>query len=233
MRGRKKTMLLTVIAVATLLVAVVGATFAYFSLSTSGGSSTTATISTPKVGKAVISSIQPSLKLTLTAANMAKDKAGTTYYATKSGNNSESPVDVPITQVTLSGAQDGAKYSCVTNVSVNVDESAKDMLESLKEGWAKLVLKGTSVNDDEQTIDLFEFKTLEEPKTFTGTAEVTATSSESVTQNILSAQLSFANIEDSGEVLNSGNQNDIAGKTLTVNITVTGGTCTLLDSSVS
>ena len=225
-------MLLTVIAVATLLVAVVGATFAYFSLQAESSSSTNVTVSTPKVGEALISAIKPSLTLNLTAQDMAKDKAGTTYYATESETNSESPTDVDITQVTLSNAQDGAKYSCVTNVSVSVDENTKSMLEHLEEGWAKLVLKGTGVGESE-TIDLSEFKNAEGPKQYTGTAVVTATSSASVTENILKAQLSFTNINDSGEILNSGIQNDIAGTELKVNITVTGGTCTLLDNSAS
>ena len=66
MENRKNTILLTVIAVATLLVAVVGATFAFF---TASGSSTTkgdVTVSTGTAGSSTFG--------TLTAINIYADK---------------------------------------------------------------------------------------------------------------------------------------------------------------
>ena len=81
---KKNTMLLTVIAVATLLVAVVGATFAYFSLSvTNNSSATTASVSTGKVGKVTIASTQnTALTLTVTGADMADPgETDVKYYA--------------------------------------------------------------------------------------------------------------------------------------------------------
>ena len=224
---KKNTMLLTVIAVATLLVAVVGATFAYFSLSTTGGSNTTATISTPKVGQALISTKQNSLLLTLTAQDMDKSKAGTTYYASTTGVTPGSATPIPIAEVTLSGAQDTAKYSCTTTVTVTADKSdsfddVPNMLSSLEKGWAKLSLSG-SVTADIDIADLKDTNTREE----TGTYELEVSSAGSVTKDILSAVLSFTNTADTEEVPNSGNQNAVAGKTLKVKVEVKEGTCTL------
>ncbi len=221
---KKNTMLLTVIAVATLLVAVVGATFAYFSLSTTGGSNTTATISTPKVGQALISTKQESLQLTLTAQDMDKSKAGTTYYASTDGATKDSATPIPIAEVTLSEAQDTAKYSCTTTVKVTADNTEEDtnMLSSLEKGWAKLTLGG-SVTADIDIADLKDTNTREE----TGTYELEVSSAGSVTKDILSAVLSFTNTADTEEVPNSGNQNAVAGKTLKVKVEVKEGTCTL------
>ncbi len=224
---KKNTLLLTVIAVATLLVAVVGATFAYFSLSTTGGSNTTATISTPKIGQATITTKEPTLLLTLTAQDMDKSKAGTTYYASKDGITPGSATAIPIAQVTLSGAQDTAKYSCTTTVTVTADKSdsfddVPNMLSSLKQGWAKLTLSG-SVN---KTIDIADLKETN-TQTETGTYTLDVSTTGSVTQDILKAVLSFTNTADTELNNGDGNQNDVAGKTLKVKVEVKEGTCTL------
>ena len=226
---KKNTLLLTVIAVATLLVAVVGATFAYFSLTTSGGSSTEATISTPKVGEAVISAKASALQLSLTAQDMDKTNAGTIYYASVSGTDKNNSSEIPIAQVALSNAQDTAKYTCTTTVKVTADNTEKfegdvpNMLSSLEKGWAKLTLSG-SVN---QTIDIADLKETNTKEFSDGTYELEVSSAGAVTQDILSAVLSFTNTDDTGEVAGSGNQNAVAGKTLKVKVEVTGGTCTL------
>ncbi len=222
---KKNTLLLTVIAVATLLVAVVGATFAYFSLSTGGDSSTTATISTPKVGTALITAKADALQLSLTAQDMDKTNAGTTYYASVSGTDKKNSTAIPIAQVALSNAQDTAKYSCTTTVTVTADNADEDtnMLSSLQQGWAKLTLSG-SVNEE---IDIANLKT-DNTKTFENapyTLEVS--SAGSVTKDILSAVLSFKNTADAEEMAGSGNQNAVAGKTLKVKVQVKEGTCTL------
>ena len=79
---KKNTMLLTVIAVATLLVAVVGATFAYFSITATGTGETSATISAQKIGTATISTVEDNktLTLSLTADDMAFSNANTKYF---------------------------------------------------------------------------------------------------------------------------------------------------------
>ena len=75
---KKNTMLLTVIAVATLLVAVVGATFAYFSVSNSTVTGTTVDATVSQVGTVTLSG-GADLDLTVTAADMAQSAAPATY----------------------------------------------------------------------------------------------------------------------------------------------------------
>ncbi len=95
---KKNTMLLTVIAVATLLVAVVGATFAYFSIVSGTGGSTKTDFqgqveSTDDVGLATLKGGTANLYMYLTAADMSKANAGDagkSYWATTTVNNNES-----------------------------------------------------------------------------------------------------------------------------------------------
>ena len=78
---KKNTMLLTVIAVATLLVAVVGATFAYFTVSQSEAQQTVVTgnVGGDKIGTITLTGGQP-LFLEVSAAEMAITAKGTDYY---------------------------------------------------------------------------------------------------------------------------------------------------------
>ncbi len=127
---KKNTMLLTVIAVATLLVAVVGATFAYFSISANKDSATskiTGSTENAEVGGVVLTGDQ-SLKLTLTAEHMATAKQGTTYYASKNGVPVESTeqdskvnkLDVGV--ASLTGGSAGVVYYCTANYKVTYSE---------------------------------------------------------------------------------------------------------------
>ncbi len=213
----KNTMLLTVIAVATLLVAVVGATFAYFSLSAESESSTTGTITTPKIGTATITPGATKLYLTLTPENMSDTNKGKTYYATTEQSGiGGTATPIAIAGAKLEGAQNEDEYSCKTTVKVTAEGT---MLEQLESGWAKLSLTGsgaTSASD----IDLSSLKDSGDGETYTGTATLTAGADGSVTVNdIVSAVLSFNNT--------TAEQNNVAGKSLTVNIEITGGECTL------
>ena len=218
-------MLLTVIAVATLLVAVVGATFAYFSLTATGESKTTGTITTPKIGTATITGENNTLTLNLTAEDMVKGVGDKIYYASASGDSNKTTGNaINIAKVDLKGAQENAEYSCKTTVTVSVSGTMKD---SLQAGWATLKLTGSGATEpDASNIDIKDIVT--SGGTYTGTAVVKATTAGqspdtdgySGTANILSAVLSFTNKVDAP-------QNDVAGKTLTVTINVTGGECTL------
>lgn len=79
---KKNTMLLTVIAIATLLVAVVGATFAYFSVTaTNNATATTASGSATSSGSITLTTDTTALLINLDATHMAFAAAGTTYFA--------------------------------------------------------------------------------------------------------------------------------------------------------
>lgn len=75
---KKNTVLLTVIAIATLLVAVVGATFAYFSASVTNDDKTTVTATTAKANDVFSYTAANEIKLEgITNTNMAQAQAGT------------------------------------------------------------------------------------------------------------------------------------------------------------
>lgn len=116
---KKNTMLLTVIAVATLLVAVVGATFAYFTASNSATGATNVTTTTEKVGAVVVSNPTGSMHLNLTAAQMAIDTKGTSYYATNAEDKySATAVNAPIAKLEATGGVDSTEYTVSFNIDV-------------------------------------------------------------------------------------------------------------------
>ena len=75
---KKNTILLTAIAVGTLLVVVVGATYAYFAVSSSDSENTTVDANVEGVGSVALSGGAEITK-TISAADMAKSKAPSTY----------------------------------------------------------------------------------------------------------------------------------------------------------
>ncbi len=165
-------MLLTVIAVATLLVAVVGATFAYFSLSVSGSAqTTTANVSTGKVGTVTYSSENTALYLGVSASDMDKSVGDKTYYAgtvaptLNEFKHTDSPAAITLSKVALSGADVGDTYTCDATLDITV---AGLEASNLKTGWMELTLGGAlldGVSDLEEPIDLYDWLTENETKT--------------------------------------------------------------------
>ncbi len=148
---KKNTLLLTVIAVATLLVAVVGATFAYFSLTTSTEDATiTGTVTAVDAGTATIINGEQYLTLSLTAEDMAKQGEDTPYYAvagqTDTLGEHGTSVPIDISKANYSGGASGTTYKCPVRVTVTADG---DMItkNTLKEGWVSLDLYGEAVSN--------------------------------------------------------------------------------------
>jgi len=136
---KKNTMLLTVIAVATLLVAVVGATFAYFTASNTATGSTTATVTTQAVGAVTIANVDAELHLNLTAAQMAVDAAGTSYWATKDSEKDLAAAqdDAVIARMNATGVA-GTVYDCEFTLNIGKDSNIQaddaDLVFTLDEG---------------------------------------------------------------------------------------------------
>ncbi len=86
---KKNTMLLTVIAVATLLVAVVGATFAYFSITASGNSTTVVNTQTQKLPTITMTEGKSTFGISVTASDMAMNNVGP-RWAMNTGDESAS-----------------------------------------------------------------------------------------------------------------------------------------------
>ena len=146
---KKNTMLLTVIAVATLLVAVVGATFAYFSITATGNGETSATISAQKIGTVTISTVEnnKTLKLSLTADDMALSNANTKYYATPNGTgDKKKDTKYDIANITYTGGEDGVSYDCPVDVEISASGSMVTPPSLLQEGWSSIDLYGDAVS---------------------------------------------------------------------------------------
>ena len=120
---RKNTMLLTVIAVATLLVAVVGATFAYYSVTSGTDTSSTAlTTTTQKVGTVTLTNKQENLYLNVTAEQMSLLNKNKSWYSTTTAGDAlaeaNKVTDTVLAEFKLTGADAGDKYECVFNWSL-------------------------------------------------------------------------------------------------------------------
>ena len=91
--NKKKTMILTIVAVSCLLIVVFGATYAYFQvLATNNVTGTNTRGQTDTMPKGTLVTNITALKINLDADLMSEEKAGVTYYATESG--------VPVTSAT-------------------------------------------------------------------------------------------------------------------------------------
>jgi len=141
----KKKITLTIISVATLVVLVLSATFAYFRATTSSsGTTTKVTASAEEVGSIALTNPTPELHLNLSASDMAQDNLGV-YYATDDENKSydEEAIARDIAVATLSGGSATANYECTTTISVEVSEN---MASVLKEGDAYIQFGGALTN---------------------------------------------------------------------------------------
>lgn len=92
------TIMLTVVAIATLLVAVVGATFAYFSANTkdAGAGKATVTVNTAEAADIFLTEGNSSVSVNVTADKM-QQAAGSNDYASKITNEEDSTLTVKLT----------------------------------------------------------------------------------------------------------------------------------------
>ncbi len=154
---KKNTMLLTVIAVATLLVAVVGATFAYFTAVNVDNASTTAATTVEDVGLVSLSSGQ-ALHLDVTAEDFSKAAAGengVTYYAQPAAGRAESASNDEVLAITVEGGSDTAVYECSFDLAVTTTGTATGTTEFPAVVEKDLVLTlGGSFNDLNGSYDM-------------------------------------------------------------------------------
>ena len=215
---KKNTMLLTVIAVATLLVAVVGATFAYFSLTVGGNATTTkATVTTSSPGLISMTGTEETLELKLTAAEMAQaEGAYGKYYAlnatdkAQAGDNvysKEKAKNYNIAKFTLSDGADNVKYTCGYKVTITATQDLTELLQEekqLKSGDMKVIIAGDGISQGEVDLSTLVNNTT----SMTGSVELKSTAAE----KYVTADLYLENRQDE--------QNYLADKTLGVTISV-------------
>ena len=193
---KKNTILLTVIAVATLLIAVVGATFAYFTAGqTNAGGTTTVTATSESVGSVTLTNETENLHLTLSASDMAQNNLGV-YWATDVADANYDEVMTPrnIATATLTGGSETAKYECTATINVDLEGT---MAESLVAGDAYVQFGGLLT----ERIQLSKVK--DEGYQVTFQLDGTTTKSQSVTAAIA--------IENK-----NAEQNRLQGKTLEI-----------------
>jgi len=119
----RKTMVLTVIAIVTLSLLVIAATFAYFQAMNSASGSTTVTTQNETIGSVIVTNPTESLYLKLSAYDMQENKKNTSYYATPLKNTegstySTGKVNNVISNYEISGGADDTVYSCSYKLSV-------------------------------------------------------------------------------------------------------------------
>lgn len=214
MFDKKNTMILTIVAVATLLVAVIGASFAYFSLSVGGTASTTANVTTANPGNITIDGTEETISLHVTAANMSLANAGKTYYATESGSVSETDTPITIATAKLTGGDANASYTCDYTIEVK----STTQLTNVKNGDIFIKFAGDGISTD-GTIDL---------------STLTQSGSSGYIKNVngkftLEGAEANKDLKASLYIVNkngdAGDQNYLAGQTISITITVTGKTC--------
>ena len=123
---KKNTMLLTVIAVATLLVAVVGATFAFFTATNEAKGTTTVSATTEKVGAVTVNNPTTAMHIKLNAKEMSVDTKGANYYATLTKEGAADYAATweyqPISQVSVADSESTTTYNCYYKLNVTAVE---------------------------------------------------------------------------------------------------------------
>lgn len=205
---RKNTMLLTVIAVATLLVAVVGATFAYYSVQNGANNSTTAiNTTTGKAATVTYTAGTSQLYLNVTAAQMAQNLSGHTYYST-TGENTPA-VDGTATPHTIgtfqvSGADTNDVHKCDFRFNVVTAGTLND-LDKHANGYITVITDAnatwTGINST------YDFSNTGSASGSARNASVTITGEKTVTLT------GYAQINNTAAIQNDktvGNTNDIS-----------------------
>lgn len=140
-------MLLTVIAVATLFVAIVGASFAYFTANSINNTQKTLVTSYTKGTSSIeLTSPETNLKLILDSEEMAKDNKNSSYYSVistseKKYTKNENEAFSNVLMASLSGDDDG-EYVCHASVKVSLSALNETTLDNLKDEDGSIVFGG-------------------------------------------------------------------------------------------
>ena len=213
---KKNTMLLTVVAVATLLVAVVGATFAFFTAQNTASGSTTVTTTTETIGAVTVSNPTPAMKIKLAAAHMQETEQGAKYWATAgTGDFATSAEHVSVAQLNVDGGTDTTKYVCEFTLTVTKPEL-------IKAGDMALILTVENVEDN-TTVSIENVTSGVEMDLFGATSYKVYVNQtgDVVNKELITAAVKFNNT--------NSNQNYLAGEQLITTIANSGMTCSIAD----
>ena len=203
----KKILMPTIVAIVTLVMITVGATYAYFTVTaTSNFGTKTITATTPDLGSVALAAGK-NLTMTLTATQMMKQSSDVTYYASENGATTTATT-ANIGTATVTGA---GTFSCTYDLTItDNDNSLYDAFQSMSgKSTGQIVLTVNGQSFDFNTASLF-------PKTLTGVSMTGLTSSSS--KNI-TAQLKFVN-------KSNVDQTALQNKTITLTFSVANFKCT-------
>ena len=153
--NKKKTIVLTIIGLITLISLVVGATFAFYTMTTNDKTNpTNVSGNTEGLGQAILTNPTPKLHLKLSAVDMNSANKGKIYYATNDINKNYDTEETKrsIAIASVGGGLEDTKNQCESTLTIEIDGSMKDVLTN---GDGKIVLTPTSGIEIETTeIDL-------------------------------------------------------------------------------
>lgn len=208
MINNKKIIVPTLVATVTLLLLVLGATYAYIQVqATSNFGTPSITGAVSEIGNVTINRTSE-LTLNLVYTQVAKPNQDITYYATASGasTDAQSPA---IATASVSGP---GIFTCNYTLSVTAEGSIFSNSVSLGEGLLKLTVNG---GVDGTTPTVHDFNNSWSTKTITGSLTgLTSSSPKNIT-----AQLYFVNSANT-------NQYALSGTSGTVTFTITSFDCT-------
>ena len=206
--NKKKTMILTIVAVSCLLIVVFGATYAYFQvLATNNVTGTNTQGQTDTMPKGTLVTNITALKINLDADLMSKENAGVTYYATESGTPVTTPTEGSgiYTLATASITESEVPVFCSYTYDISATTS-------------KEITDGSDAN----------YKVVITESNGTETAYTLAQIISGVTHTRLIKELTYGTdqtIKIKAYVTNTESiQNDLSGNTITITITPKSGT---------
>lgn len=223
---KKNTMLLTVIAVATLLVAVVGATFAYFTVSNSATTGTNVGVegsTTAAPGTVTLQGKTVDLVLNMKATHMLNTtESKGKYYAVVSGDPAKDDDQQHVMAVLTTSNNDTGKYTCYYTLNITAT-GLEDLEADLKEVDGAVVL---STSTDTTATVSYDKATVPFTALVDGTEKVVATIN--ITGNQGATFLADAYIENA-----NAEQNYLASLDLGIDIVSAQGTtdftCNVID----
>ncbi len=211
MENRKKIIIYASIVFVSLLILIVGSSYAYFSItSTNSFGSKTISASAPNIGSVILVGDNNTVSLNLSAADMMKKTYNVYYYGTTSGTASTNRTSVQIAHTEVNGE---GYFNC--SYTLQATNSGTNNLYTAFQGWSgkstgQIVLTVGGNTYDFNSANLF-------PKTIQGTT-YGATSSSS---KIIEASLKFLN--------NNVDQSVLKNKDITITLTATSFSCSIAD----
>lgn len=226
---KKNSIILSVIAVAVLLIAVTGASFAYFSV-TGGNTSATTNVNvlTPNIG-VVGTTGSKSLTLNVSAKQMTLANQGKKYYAVE-GTESEvtsqtSAPNITLATMTVNGGDTKYNYNCSGTLTITLGEDIKPALASKSLFFEMASSSGITITDLNSPLDLADLK---ESGSVTKDFTYNLTGADNGKSKNLVGNVYFQNngLGENGEY-GDGDQKAMADKNINVTITVTTTSCTV------